>query len=120
MRQVKRLWLVVLVLLFVMPSLSGCSTTQMPTPRHSYASYLAKWNDMMDSYRFHYEMQTPETQAKWDEKIQPTIEASSKALDAWGGSPNSYDKEQAFLALEREALRLFALYAIPERREVGQ
>jgi hypothetical protein len=66
----------------------------------------------MDSYRVHYEAQLPEVQVEWDKKINPTLLKVTTALNLWGENPSSYDKEQAFLTLKREAERLLLTYGI--------
>ncbi len=114
-RRLPILLLVVLAMFFV-----ACATGPPPTPRHAYAKYLSNWNDFTESYRIHYETQTPEVQAQWTENINPILLKVSTALNVWGENPTSYDKEQAFLVLKREAERLLITYSAPKPEEVTQ
>ncbi len=104
--------MLVLALLVVIFAFTACATP--PTPRHAYASYVANWNDLMESYRIHYAAQLPMDQLEWDRTINPILLATKKALNAWGQNPTSYDKEQAFLVLKREAERVLFSYGLKE------
>jgi len=108
----RKILVTTLTLMCVFALVVSCATTEPPTPKHAYAGYLAGWNDMMESYRIHYEAQPLEVQAKWRDNINPTLLKVSLALNFWGEDPNSYDKEQAFLTLKREAERLLLTYGI--------
>jgi hypothetical protein len=94
----------------------GCAT---PPGISHYDQTLAKWNDAMDSYRYQFERQTPEVQAKWTEEINPILLQASTALNTWGEAQNDYGKEQAFITLQRQAFDLLAKYAIPTTTEEG-
>jgi len=87
----------------------SCSTYY----REEYARALSSWNDMMDSYRIHYEAQDPQTQRVWNQNINPLLLESSMALDAWGMSQDDKTKADAFIAMERQAVRLLLDYGVP-------
>ena len=94
----------------------GCAT---PPGISKYDQALVKWNDAMDAYRYQFDRQTPEVQAKWTEEINPVLLEASNALNLWGAAQNDYAKEQSFVALERQAFELLRKYAIPTTTEEG-
>jgi hypothetical protein len=108
----------VVALLMIWVYLLNASCATPPGISH-YDQTLVKWNDAMDSYRYQFERQTPEVQAKWTEEINPILLQASTALNTWGEAQNDYGKEQAFIALERQAFDLLAKYAIPTTTKEG-
>ncbi len=72
----------------------------------------------MDSYRNHFNTQSPAVQANWTENLNPTLLKVTEALNLWGENPSSYDKEQAFLTVKREAERLLLTYGIKSQEVV--
>lgn len=105
-----------LLMLWAYLATSGCAT---PPGVTKYDQALVKWNDAMDAYRYQFEKQSPEVQAKWTEEINPILLQASVALNTWGEAQNDYGKEQAFVTLQRQAFDLLAKYAIPTTTEEG-
>lgn len=108
----RKLLLPVLVLM-CLALVIGCGSTA----KVRYANSLAGWNDAMDSYRFQHSLQTPEVQVEWDQKIAPHLLEASMALDKWGLAQTDSLKEQAFIALERQALTLLIKYGVKPEEE---
>ena len=63
--------------------LAGCAAWQV-SPEHTYLKALKHFNNTIETYEQHYQLQTPETKAKWKERIDPLIKTTSNALDIWG------------------------------------
>jgi hypothetical protein len=84
----------------------------MKTAEGRYAEGLSTWNDYMDTYRYHYAMQTPEVKAEWDREITPIAAKGSAALDLWKGTLNDATKEDAYIALQRQFWGLLIDYGM--------
>lgn len=64
-------------------SLSGCGTWNI-SPEHTYLKTLRHFNNTIETYEQHYQMQTPEIQIKWKKQIDPLVKVASTALNDWG------------------------------------
>lgn len=62
--------------------LAGCGTWNI-SPEHTYLKALKHFNNTIETYEQHYQLQTSETKAKWKERIDPLIKTANDALDIW-------------------------------------
>lgn len=92
----------------------GCA--HMKTAEGRYAQALTTFNDLMETYRHHYAMQTEEVQAEWDQEITPIAAKASEALDLWKGTLSDTTKEDAYIALQREFWGLLIKYGMKEEQ----
>ncbi|MHC4310863.1 MAG: hypothetical protein ACYSW3_00145 [Planctomycetota bacterium] len=110
-RITKVLWTLCFLALAVLYAMtSGCA--HLKTAEGRYADGLSTFNDYMDTYRYHYAMQTPEVQAEWDREITPIADKASKALGLWKGTLDDATKEDAYIALERQFWNLLIQYGM--------
>lgn len=110
------LFLIILVLMGIALLSGGCA--HMKTAEGRYAEALSTFNDYMDTYRYHYAMQTPEVKAEWDREITPIADKASKALGLWKGTLDDTTKEDAYIALQRQFWDLLIDYGM--KKEVQQ
>ena len=73
------------------------------SPEHTYLKALKHFNNTVEIYEKNYQAQTPETQEKWKERIDPLIKTASEALDIWhsaiGSSQAQLDYQKALSTL---------------------
>ena len=89
--------------------LSGCAAWQV-SPEHTYLKALKHFNNTLEIYIDHYDLQTLETQAKWHKNIDPLIQTSNTALDVWGTMINDsqaqINYQKAFSTLVQALLNI--------------
>jgi hypothetical protein len=82
------------------------------TPVAKYYDALTTFNDLVESYDWHYEIVDAEKQAVLKKYVDPVIERANTALDWWGGSPGSTTRMQAYNAVFKELQLLMLRYGV--------
>lgn len=104
--RVKPIAVILFLLLF-----AGCIT--MPaTPTGKYYDALATFNDLVESYLWHYEVVDAEKQAILKEYLHPVIMEASIALDYWGLAKDDMTRMRAFHAIFKRLQMEFIKYGV--------
>ena len=89
----------------------GCATMPL-TPTGKYYDALATFNDVVESYIWHYQAVDAEKQEVLKKYVHPTIKEASAALDLWGQSKDSTTRMQAFNAVFKRLQLLLIKYGV--------
>ena len=81
---------VVLLLLLI-----GCVSIPL-TPTGKYYDALATFNDVVESYLWHYQVVDAEKQAVLKQYVDPVIKEASVALDYWGQYKSDTTRMQVY------------------------
>ena len=108
--------LTILVLLLFCFVALGC-TKKVVVPdevkhEYTYAQALKFFNDALESYTYYLGQADPATQRLLVDKVDPTVQETNAALDRWGRALNDQTRQQAYLDLERQMVRLFLTYGV--------
>ena len=122
MKLAKRIAYALVLLIFCVAAL-GC-TKKVTVPdevkhEYTYAQALKFFNDNLESYTYYLSQQPVETQRYLLDKVDSVIQEASSALDTWGKALNDVTRREAYLALERQFVRLFLMYSIPLKGDGG-
>jgi hypothetical protein len=104
---IKRSIGLILVLLFLV----GCVTTPL-TPVGKYYDALATFNDLVESYEWHYQIVDVEKQAVLKKYVDPAIENASVALDLWGESMDNAARMSVYNTLFKELQLIMIRYGV--------
>jgi len=70
--------------LFLALSLISCATMRPDlTPEQKQLAAVKWFNDNLEEYLTAYDMASPETRAKWDERITPLFIQGNTVLELW-------------------------------------
>lgn len=103
----RKLLPVILVMMFIL----GCATVPL-SPTAKYYDALATFNDVVESYIWHYQMVDAEKQAMLKEYIHPVLYEASAALDVWGQNPASMANMQTFNVVFKRLQLLLIKYGV--------
>ena len=98
---------IILVLMFIL----GCATVPL-TPTGKYYDALATFNDVVESYIWHYNVVDAEKQAILKQYIHPVIFEASAALDLWGQNPANIANMQTFNVIFKRLQLLLIKYGV--------
>ena len=96
-----------LVVMFIV----GCATVPL-TPTGKYYDALATFNDVVESYVWHYNVVDAEKQEILKQYIHPVLFEANTALDLWGESPGSTARMQAYNAVFKRLQLLLIKYGV--------
>jgi len=103
----RKLLLTALAVVFIM----GCATVPS-TPTGKYYDALATFNDIVESYIWHYNAVDVEKQAALREYVHPVLFEASAALDVWGQNPANVTNMQTFNVVFRRLQLLLIEYGV--------
>jgi hypothetical protein len=98
---------IVILLLFLV----GCASAPL-TPTGAYYDKLATFNDLVESYDWHYNTLDAEKQTVLKKYVDPVIEEASTALDYWGQSVDDSTRMQTYMAIFSRLQRLLVEYGV--------
>ena len=95
---------ILLLLLF-----AGCVTVPT-TPTGKYYDALATFNDVVESYLWHFEAVDAEKQTLLKKYVNPVIREASTALDYWGQARGDATRMQVYDTIFRRLQQMMIKY----------
>ena len=104
--QIKKLATVLLVI-----GLIGCAAVPL-THTGKYYDALATFNDLVESYIWHYNQVDVEKQAVLKKYVNPVLFEANTALDIWGQNPASVANMQTYNIVFKKLQLLLIKYGV--------
>ena len=95
MRNIKRFRFATLIVAVIMCFMLNACSTIPKTEEEAYTQVLEEYNSMAKTFLAQYDLQAPDTKAKWAKEIAPIILKAGTAIGVWGkarGSGGEIDK----------------------------